>query len=72
VVWGGDNEINALAAVLRRSIIVYQATAADHTVGKQLAKGGAPLHISFHQHYITLGNHYNSVIDIASPDGDDE
>jgi OTU domain-containing protein 6 len=69
VVWGGEAEIFALSSALNREIIVYQAEGSEHRVGST-AKGkkAAPLCISFHQHYITLGNHYNSVVDAPALD----
>jgi hypothetical protein len=60
VQWGGQPELMALAAVLRRDIVVHQADGAPIRVS-----GGddvAPLHLSLHQHAAALGAHYNSVV----------
>lgn len=61
--WGGQPELRALASELRCCIWVHSAIGAVVKMGE--AFGGPPLHVSFHRHYYSLGDHYNSVV----PDG---
>eukprot|EP00466_Bigelowiella_natans_P004322 jgi/Bigna1/129673/aug1.9_g4381 len=58
--WGGQAEIAALSRLLGRQIIVHSAYADAIKMG--VPSDLAPLQISFHQHYYSLGAHYNSVV----------
>jgi OTU domain-containing protein 6 len=61
--WGGHTEIAALAAALNRRIVVHSARAVPLQVGAAPADASRPpLHVSFHRHYLGLGEHYNSVV----------
>lgn len=61
-VWGGQLEVAALSKALRKPIVIWSANGRME-IGEDLAAdGNEPLHISFHQHYYGLGNHYNSVV----------
>ena len=72
-IWGGHPELRALSATIGVPIIVYRANASPlvfepdgdevnlsrdnkHTISD------SALRISFHAHYLTLGEHYNSVV----------
>ena len=58
--WGGQVELQALTHALKTPIIVYSATQAPVTMeGDGFA--GEPLRLAFHQHYYSMGEHYNSV-----------
>lgn len=59
--WGGQPEVQALCAVLRHPITVFQAESAPLHAGTEF-EPAAPLTISFHQRYYVLGDHYNSVV----------
>lgn len=63
-VWGGQLEIRALAASLRRVVTVFDAEAPTLTMGDgdEEADGRPPLLLSYHRHYFALGEHYNSVV----------
>eukprot|EP00808_Paulinella_micropora_P024934 g810.t1 len=66
-VWGGHPEIVALAHALHRQIVVHSA---GNTKPMTIGDGGTgwkpPLHISWHRHSYSLGEHYNSVVPVAS------
>lgn len=57
--WGGQLELRALAGALQTPIRVLSATAPDVIMGEDFS--GEPLRVTFHQHFLTLGEHYNSV-----------
>lgn len=61
VEWGGQLEIRALCGAIRRCALVYDANAPVLTMGEEYAGTGPPLRLSFHRHYFSLGEHYNSV-----------
>lgn len=49
----------ALSEALQLPLMVYSADMAPHLVGSDK---DAPLRLSFHKHYLSLGAHYNSVV----------
>jgi OTU domain-containing protein 6 len=57
--WGGQVELRALAAALQRQLWVYDAAAPVVKMGDEFP--GEPLKLTFHRHYYSLGDHYNSV-----------
>jgi len=57
--WGGQVELRALAACLERQIHVYDSTAPLLVMGEEFT--GPPLKVTYHRHYYSLGEHYNSV-----------
>eukprot|EP01113_Clastostelium_recurvatum_P039266 TRINITY_DN5983_c0_g2_i1.p1 TRINITY_DN5983_c0_g2~~TRINITY_DN5983_c0_g2_i1.p1 ORF type:complete len:320 (-),score=83.72 TRINITY_DN5983_c0_g2_i1:525-1484(-) len=61
-VWGGQIEIQALTHSLRTPIIVHAANVPDVVMGTEYTSSSPPLHISYHKHAYTLGEHYNSVV----------
>jgi len=63
-VWGGQIELRALAQSLQVSIVVHSADAPELCMGEGF-EGRNPLRLSFHRHYYTLGEHYNSVVPIT-------
>lgn len=60
--WGGQLEISALCACLRRRIHVYSAQDVLR-MGDEFE--GDALRVSYHRHYYALGEHYNSLVDSA-------
>ena len=63
--WGGQLELQALSAALRRCIKVYSVGMPLIQFGEEFAGGGAappPLHLAYLKHYFGLGEHYNAVL----------
>ena len=48
-VWGGNLELQALSAALRRAIHVHQASGLVHDFGAEFADGPGALHLVLHQ-----------------------
>jgi len=61
VEWGGQLEIRALCGALRRATMVYDSNAPVLTMGEDFLGAGPVLRLSYHRHYFSLGEHYNSV-----------
>mmetsp|Transcript_3997 Transcript_3997/g.5561 ORF Transcript_3997/g.5561 Transcript_3997/m.5561 type:complete len:327 (-) Transcript_3997:283-1263(-) len=61
--WGGQLEIQALSQALRLHISIFSAASPTLEMGQEF--GNEPLQISYHQHYYSLGAHYNSVISLS-------
>ncbi|KAG7401098.1 OTU domain-containing protein 6B [Phytophthora boehmeriae] len=63
--WGGQLELRALACALRKPIEVFQAEGDVLTMGGEFADeedpNTKPLQLTYHLHYYTLGEHFNSV-----------
>jgi len=57
--WGGQLELRALAGALETPIKVVGADSNPIVMGEQFS--GDPLTVTYHRHYLTLGEHYNSV-----------
>lgn len=64
-VWGGQLELRALACALRTPIEVYSAEGDVLTMGGEFVdedgENAKPLQLTYHLHYYTLGEHFNSV-----------
>jgi OTU domain-containing protein 6 len=56
--WGGMPEAKALAMALSTPIVVHRAQGGDVSLGSDDADGA--LHITFHEHFVSTGAHYNS------------
>lgn len=56
--WGGQIELQALSQALDRSIAIHSA---DVPVLHMGGEKDDPIRITYHRHYYTLGEHYNSV-----------
>eukprot|EP01096_Ripella_sp_DP13-Kostka_P006486 TRINITY_DN2322_c0_g1_i1.p1 TRINITY_DN2322_c0_g1~~TRINITY_DN2322_c0_g1_i1.p1 ORF type:complete len:290 (+),score=113.23 TRINITY_DN2322_c0_g1_i1:28-870(+) len=63
--WGGNVELQALSRSLALPIRVYSSTGLRIELGDHLIDQHAPLNISFHNHFHTLGAHYNSLVPIV-------
>ena len=61
VEWGGQLEIRAMCAALRRCVLVYDAAAPVLAMGEEFRTNGPELRLAYHRHYFSLGEHYNSV-----------
>jgi|LauGreSBDMM110SN_4_FD.fasta_scaffold25647_2 OTU domain-containing protein 6 len=58
-VWGGQVEVRAIANKIERTIFIYDTQLPLITMGPSSAD--PPVRLTFHRHYYTLGEHYNSV-----------
>ena len=58
--WGGQIELRALAVCLERQIHIYDASTGVLVMGEQFDAFNA-LKVTYHRHYYSLGEHYNSV-----------
>jgi hypothetical protein len=66
----GQVELRAMAAWLKRPIHIYDSTTPLLIMGEEFASaapggGQRPLVVTYHRHYFSLGEHYNSVELIA-------
>jgi OTU domain-containing protein 6 len=59
--WGGQLELQALVQILRAGITVHEAGKQPVNMGEEFA-ADATLHLSYHRHAYSLGEHYNSVV----------
>jgi OTU domain-containing protein 6 len=66
-VWGGELEVSALSSRLEMPVWVYEVDKPILKMGENFESCAcAPLKITYHRHYYSLGEHYNSVDDLAS------
>jgi OTU domain-containing protein 6 len=67
-VWGGQVELNALTNALQLPIWIYDTVQPVLKMGSEFGTGDHPsdpvIRLSFHRHYYSLGEHYNSVVPI--------
>lgn len=59
--WGGQLELRALACALSTPIHVFSAESDVIPMGEEFT-GREPLKLTYHLHYYTLGEHFNSVM----------
>lgn len=59
--WGGQLELRALACALETPIHVFSAESDVISMGDEFAAMRQPLQLTYHLHYYTLGEHFNSV-----------
>lgn len=59
-VWGGQVEVRAIANKIDRTIFIYDTQVPLITMGPSCSEG-VPVKLTFHRHYYSLGEHYNSV-----------
>ena len=72
--WGGHLELRALSSALDKTIVVYSADGAPLHIRNGDENGdtnddggnGGTIRLSFHRRYYALGEHYNSVVPIAT------
>jgi OTU domain-containing protein 6 len=59
--WGGQLELRALASALKLPILVITGHGDDIIMGEEyLNNDTEPLRLTYHHHYLSLGEHYNS------------
>jgi len=64
--WGGQVELRAIASWLECPIHVYDSTAPLLIMGEEFVSSTKiPLRVTYHRHYFSLGEHYNSVEPLA-------
>lgn len=60
--WGGQLEIRAISQSLSKRILIYDAVAPVLTMdGSDGSDSNPPIRLTFHRHFFSLGEHYNSV-----------
>lgn len=59
--WGGQLELRALACALSTPIHVFSGESDVIPMGEEFT-GREPLKLTYHLHYYTLGEHFNSVM----------
>lgn len=65
-VWGGELEVSALSTRLEMPVWIYEVDKPILKMGEQFESSMcAPLKITYHRHYYSLGEHYNSVDDAS-------
>lgn len=66
--WGGQLELRALACALQTPIHVFSAESDVIAMGQEFDAAGdrKPLQLTYHLHYYTLGEHFNSVAPASS------
>jgi OTU domain-containing protein 6 len=57
--WGGQLELQALAGALKTPIRIVAGDADPLVIGAEFK--GEPLVVTYHRHFLALGEHYNSV-----------
>ena len=60
--WGGQIELRAISDILGRRIEVLQAEGPPVIIGENNTKGKASIILTYHRHYLGLGEHYNSTV----------
>jgi OTU domain-containing protein 6 len=73
--WGGHLELRALSSALQKTIVIYSADGAPLHIkcnddsddkSKEEDTDTGIIRLSFHRRYYALGEHYNSVVPVAS------
>lgn len=61
--WGGELELKALSCALGRTILVYSKDSPILRMNdnSSSSSNSVPLRVTYHKHYFSLGEHYNSV-----------
>ena len=78
VEWGGQLEIRAISDVLHIPVYIYDANAPVLKMGEEYlytnSSGGDSsdivnrvINLTFHRHYYSLGEHYNSAVAMPGP-----
>lgn len=67
--WGGQLEVRALACALNKKILIYDAQAPVLTISNNEDNNDNDvIRLTYHRHYFSLGEHYNSVVNINEDD----
>jgi len=64
--WGGELELRALADALQTRILVHRAGEPEPLALGPKGLSGMPLQVTYHRHYYTLGEHYNSTVPLEA------
>ena len=64
--WGGQIELRAISDILDRRIEVLQAESPPVIIGENVSKEKASIILTYHRHYLGLGEHYNSTVSCKS------
>ncbi|KAF2073312.1 hypothetical protein CYY_005365 [Polysphondylium violaceum] len=66
--WGGHLELKALSHSLKLPITIHNAYSQDIIIGEEFMNESKSnsMHLSYHRHAFTLGEHYNSVIPLIT------
>ena len=71
--WGGQIELRAISDILGRKIEVLQAEGPPVIIGENLDNETTSIILTYHKHYLGLGEHYNSTkVRVLSEDEKDE
>jgi len=60
--WGGQMELHAISDLLGKKIEVIQAEGPPTIFGENLSTKHPSIILTYHRHYLALGEHYNSTI----------
>ena len=68
--WGGQLEIRALSCALNKKILIYDAQAPVLTISNNDNNNNDDdiIRLTYHRHYFSLGEHYNSVVSVNDSD----
>jgi OTU domain-containing protein 6 len=58
--WGGQIELRAISDILGRTIEVLQAEGSPVIIGDNINNEQSTIILTYHRHYLGLGEHYNS------------
>ena len=58
--WGGQIELRAISEIIDRKIEVLQAEGPPVAIGDNVKTEKPPIILTYHRHYLGLGEHYNS------------
>ena len=66
--WGGELELKALSCALQRTILIYSKDSPTLCMNNS-SNSAVPLRVTYHKHYFSLGEHYNSVQQLPASAG---
>lgn len=67
--WGGELELKALSCALQRTILIYSKDSPTLCMNNNPSNSAMPLRVTYHKHYFSLGEHYNSVQQLPAAAG---
>lgn len=67
--WGGELELKALSCALQRTILIYSKDSPTLCMNDSPTHSTVPLRVTYHKHYFSLGEHYNSVQQLPAAAG---
>ena len=69
--WGGQVELRAISDILHRKIEVLQSEGPPIIIGENESSDQLPIMLTYHRHYLGLGEHYNSIKPCILHESDD-